>query len=463
MTIENSVDSTNGAAAPVPSRRAVVGAAAFAVPAIAMVATSPAFAQTGQRQISMTATPVPGSAASSTDGGSGDQVSGAAAGYEFNVVVTVTDAGTGAALAGQSVALSGPSGVSFGQANGTTSGSGQYSTVASISASGGGSATIAAASPGTGGTVSTSTSLIYRARSVVVSVSPSTVAPGGTATVTARVLSGSGTGLVGEPVTFSGAGVSFAQASGTTNSSGEYATTITSTGASGTSSTITASSAGAGGAASGSASLSVLGRQISVTLSPDDVRTDGGTSTVIVTVTNGAGAALSGQAVSLSAASGVSLAATSGITNSAGVFTTQATVTATAAGSTTISASSSGSGGTISGSANLDYYVALTASLSRASLPAAFNGWIDLTVTYRDVNGPVSGETVTVTKSSSTGSNISFTFTSGTGNGNTRTGTTDSSGTVVFRCLANASSRGEVLTVMATAGGATARTTLNRT
>lgn len=98
------------------ARRTVLGAAAWSVPAISLVATAPASAASDANQVSLS---VPN-----------NQV---AASGVTPVVVTVRDH-LGSPLAGQVVSLLGPDGSVLAPATGTTNGSGQFSTTLDLAA-----------------------------------------------------------------------------------------------------------------------------------------------------------------------------------------------------------------------------------------------------------------------------------------------------------------------------------------
>lgn len=205
----------------IPSRRAVVGAAALTVPAVVLAVTSPAHAGSDPGSVTMTF--------SSTLVRSGEAV---------NVTIVRKDA-SGQPLAGQSVTLSGTSGAwQFAARSGTTDATGTFRTQAI--ATGRADATATATATGSGGTASASQTVTFARRVLSVSVSPTSVAPGGKATVTVKVTDNAGKNWAGQSVSASASGgATLAASSGTTSYYGVWTTQITAPAASG-SSTITA-------------------------------------------------------------------------------------------------------------------------------------------------------------------------------------------------------------------------------
>ncbi|MCJ1708839.1 Ig-like domain-containing protein [Microbacterium sp. VKM Ac-2923] len=189
----------------------------------------------------------------------------------------------------------------------------------------GGTATITASSPGAGGAISGSAKLTYRSRSISVVTDNSSIWSGSSANVTVQVKDASGGALAGQTVTLSGTDVSFGKANGTTDSSGKYKTTFTSTtqATPPPSRTITASSSSAGGTVSASASFTVK-RTLNYRISVASNRLAlGETTTASMTVQNSMGYALAGVSVKYSVGTGLAITgAQSGTTNSSGVFST---------------------------------------------------------------------------------------------------------------------------------------------
>lgn len=304
-------------------RRAVLGASAVAVPAIVMTASSPAVAASGQK-MSIVLSP-----------------SSVVAGGTSSVVVTVKSA-AGTAVVGQAVTLSAAAGVSFSPSTGVTQSDGTFrSTLTVASTRAAGTVTISAVVSG----ANASAALSVKTVAVAVAVSPSSSVRGDSATVTATVKDSSGAVLAGRAVTLSTSrsGVSFAAASGTTNASGQFSTTVRSTTATAAGvATLTASSSGA----SGNASWTMLGVKVAVAVSPSSIGA-GGASTVTATVTDSNGAPLANRTVSWGTTySKVGLKNASGTTNAAGqVQTTLQTRGNTPVGAGTVSASSLGASG----------------------------------------------------------------------------------------------------------------------
>ncbi|WP_144783401.1 Ig-like domain-containing protein [Microbacterium sp. BH-3-3-3] len=218
--------SDRGDARRVPSRRAVLGAAAFTVPAIALVVATPAHAMSDPGSVTLTV--------SRTLVQSGEQV---------DITVVRTDA-LGQPLAGQAVTLSGsqdptgqwelPYGVGYTDSNGVYRAQGVPSGVPDATV------TLTATVAGSGGTVSASRAVTLTHAVLSVSVSPTTVATGGAATVTVRLTDNAGRGMYGFSVSVSASdGASLSQTRGYTNALGRWTTRITAPAASG-SSTITA-------------------------------------------------------------------------------------------------------------------------------------------------------------------------------------------------------------------------------
>lgn len=207
----------------IPSRRAVVGAAALTVPAVVLAVTSPAHAGSDPGSVTLTF--------SSTLVRSGEAV---------NVTIVRKDA-LGQPLAGQSVTLSGTSGAwQFAARSGTTDANGVFRTQAIATGHADATATATVTATGSGGTATASTTVTFARRVLSVSVSPTSVAPGGKATVTVKVTDNAGKSWAGQSVSASASGgATLAASSGTTSYYGVWTTQITAPAASG-SSTITA-------------------------------------------------------------------------------------------------------------------------------------------------------------------------------------------------------------------------------
>lgn len=207
----------------IPSRRAVVGAAALTVPAVVLAVTSPAHAGSDPGSVTLTF--------SSTLVRSGEAM---------NVTIVRKDA-SGQPLAGQSVTLSGTSGAwQFAARSGTTDATGTFRTQAIATGRADATATATATATGSGGTASASQTVTFAGRVLSVSVSPTGVAPGGKATVTVKVTDNAGKNWAGQSVSASASGgATLAASSGTTSYYGVWTTQITAPAASG-SSTITA-------------------------------------------------------------------------------------------------------------------------------------------------------------------------------------------------------------------------------
>jgi Invasin, domain 3/Bacterial Ig-like domain (group 1)/Calcineurin-like phosphoesterase len=288
---------------------------------------------------------------------------------------------------------------------------------------------------GGGGGVSASNS--------TVSANPTSFTVGsGSSTITVTAKDGNGNTMSGASVTLAstGSGNTLTPSSGTTNGSGVFTSTFTSTAAegktisaniNGTAITQTASVT-VNPASSVSASLSAVGA------SPTSF-TAGGNSTITITVKNGSGNPLSGIAVTLTATGSGNSFTQPAATNGSGVTT--GTFSSTGAGSHTVTA--------VAGSVTLTQQPVVTVSAGPISAaqstvsaqPTSIvvgTGSSTITVTVKDQFGnPVSGSNVAL---------------AATGSGNTLTGggTTSSSGVATGTLSSTAV---EPKTVSATANG----------
>ncbi|KSU54150.1 hypothetical protein SAMN05216418_1985 [Microbacterium enclense] len=192
------------------SRRAMVGGAAVAVPAIVLTATSPALAESvPSAPVTVTVSANPSSVATGRSTTISGNVSGGAANG-----------------AGQSVVLSSSdANVTLARTTLTTDASGNFSTTATVSESAeSGTASITATSGG----VSAATAVSYAAEavtSVSISVNPSMVPPDSATSVSGTVSGASGA-LPGRKVNLSSSdgSVIFSDESPVTDGSGNYST-----------------------------------------------------------------------------------------------------------------------------------------------------------------------------------------------------------------------------------------------
>lgn len=213
------------------SRRAMVGGAAVAVPAIVLTATTPALAASvSPAPVTVTVSANPSSVATGRSTTISGTVSGGAAkGVGQSVVLSSSDAK-----------------VILARTTLTTDASGHFSTTATVSGSAGsGTASITATSGG----ASASTAVSYAPEavtSVSISANPSMLTRDSATTVSGNVSGASG-GLPGRTVSLSSSdgSVTFSNASPVTDGSGNYATdAVISASSSAQSATFTASSGG---------------------------------------------------------------------------------------------------------------------------------------------------------------------------------------------------------------------------
>lgn len=193
------------------SRRTAIGAAALSVPAIVMVAATPAFAGSTDRRITVTLAPT-----------------AVRVGESSSVTVQVTDV-AGVPLAGQAVSLAASSGVTLGRSSGLTDGSGAFWTTARVTASTTeGTSTITAVSPGAGGTVTATATLAYGDPALEVRFSPDP-GKGGTPSVVTATLTINSVAVEGSTVSISSSEsrLVFTPASGPTDAAGTFTSSFT--------------------------------------------------------------------------------------------------------------------------------------------------------------------------------------------------------------------------------------------
>ena len=284
------------------SRRAMIGAAALTVPAVAVMTTVPAFAASGSRSVSIAAVPVlepQSSTASTADARSAADPSQLA----WRVTVTVRDP-SGQPLSGQYVELTAPQAISFDEPMGYTGGEGTFVTSAWTPVEFDGTLLVTATSSGAGGTVTASSALSVQPSSVRVTFSSAigdsrerpAVWAGGSATVTAAVLNASGAMLPGKTVWFHTSGGWCGESGGSGGARGWFATTFHAWDTVNTTATVTAEC----GSATGSGTLAVVDRRVSLSLSQTTVRV-GESVQVTLTATDNSGVPLpAGSSVGLS-------------------------------------------------------------------------------------------------------------------------------------------------------------------
>ncbi|WP_156459118.1 Ig-like domain-containing protein [Microbacterium sp. Leaf151] len=190
------------------SRRTAIGAAALSVPAIVMVAATPAFAGSTDRRITITLAPTAVRVSESS-----------------SVTVRVTNA-AGAPLAGQAVSLSASSGVTLGPSSGLTDGSGTFTTRVTPSTAEG-TSTITAVSPGAGGTVSAAATLAYGAPVLEVRFSPDP-GKGGTRSAVMATLTIHSVAVEGSTISISSSEprLVFSPSIGTTDAAGTFSSSF---------------------------------------------------------------------------------------------------------------------------------------------------------------------------------------------------------------------------------------------
>lgn len=205
------------------SRRTMLAASAFAVPAVVVAGTSPAFAASQPDSLALTLSP-----------------STVAAGETTDVVAKLTDS-AGAPKVGQSVTLtSSSSSVTFSSSTGVTQSDGTFRTKATVASSAAtGKPTISAVS---GGLTAVSTLTVD---TFAITTSVSTVSGGGMRVIS-TVRDSARKVVVGRTVTFSSPtpGVSFDSPSGVTDSNGQRISTFSATNATPASATIVGTSGG---------------------------------------------------------------------------------------------------------------------------------------------------------------------------------------------------------------------------
>jgi hypothetical protein len=190
------------------SRRTAIGAAALSVPAIVMVAATPAFAGSTDRRITITLAPTAVLVSESS-----------------SVTVRVTNA-AGVPLAGQAVSLSASSGVTLGPSSGLTDDSGTFATRVTPSTAEG-TSTITAVSPGAGGTVSATATLAYGAPVLELRFSPDP-GKGGTRSVVTATLTIHSVALEGSTISISSSEprLVFSPSLGQTDAAGAFASSF---------------------------------------------------------------------------------------------------------------------------------------------------------------------------------------------------------------------------------------------
>lgn len=165
--------------------------------------------------------------------------------------------------------------------------------------------------------VSTTPAFATSADSVLISLSPATVAAGETTTAIVTVHDGSGVAKAGRSVslTSSSSSLTFSPAVGVTQSDGTFRSTVT---VSGSASTGTSTVSAAVGGVTATAALTVKSFSLSVSVSPTKLDR-GGSGTVVATVTDSGGAAAPGRTVAwTTSTSGVSFGTPTGTTDSSG-------------------------------------------------------------------------------------------------------------------------------------------------
>ncbi|HKC47668.1 MAG TPA: Ig-like domain-containing protein [Gemmatimonadales bacterium] len=306
-----------------------------------------------------------------------------------------------------------------------------------------GSAACHSSGGGGGGGVSASNSLV--------SASPTSITTGGSSTITVTAKDGSGNTISGASVSLAstGSGNSFNQSSGTTNGSGVFTTTFTSTVAE----TKTISATINSTAITQTASV-IVNPASSVSASKSTVVATtssfpaGGSSPITVTVNDGSGNPLSGITVTLSATgSGNSLTQPASSTNGSGIAT--GAFSSTGAGSHTITAVAGGV------TLNQQPVVTVTAGppdagqstvVAQPTSIVVGTGSSTITVTVKDAFGnPISGSNVVL---AADGSGNTLTGGGATNASGVATGTLSS--TVVESKTVSATADGAGITQMAT-------------
>ncbi len=251
-----------------------------------------------------------------------DQIS---SGGSSTITVTALDAG-GTPIAGAGVILSADgAGNSFGQASGSTSGAGVFTTT--FSSTGLGSHTISASIDNTSiddkAAVTVTVGSVSGSRSEV-AASPPSVALGtpSTITVTARDAGGNLIPSAAVTLTADGTGNTFGQSSGTTSSAGVFTTTFSSTSLGLHAIVARINNTPIDDHAGVIVTVgSVSASRSDVAASPSSVAS-GASSTITVTARDAGGNPISGAAVTLSAdGTGNTFGQPSGTTNASGVIT----------------------------------------------------------------------------------------------------------------------------------------------
>ena len=265
------------------------------------------------------------------------------------------------------------------------------------------------------------TAVVSASQSTVTAAPTSITAGSGSSTITVTARDASGNTIGGASVSLTatgGTGNTLSPATGTTNGSGVFTATFSSTSTGGK--TISATAGGVAITPTASVTVTpgpVSASQSTVTASPTSITAGSGASTITVTARDASGNLISGASVSLTATGGGNtLTQPASTTNGSGVAA--GSLSSTVAGSKTVSA-------TISG-VLINQTAAVTVtpgpvSASQSSVTAsptsitAGSGTSTITVTARDGNGnAISGATVAL---SATGTGNTLTQPASTTNG----------------------------------------------
>lgn len=184
--------------------------------------------------------------------------------------------------------------------------------------------------------VTTTPAFAVSADSLSIVVSPTTVAAGESAVVTATVKSSAGVAAAGRAVSLTSSAssvLSFSPASGTTQSDGTFRSTVT---ASASASAQTVTITAVEGTVSASAALRMERYTVSASVTPS-TSYHGESATVVAAVADSSGAAAPGRTVSWSTGTaGVSFAAPTGTTNGSGQYVTTVRSTTSSTGDSAV-------------------------------------------------------------------------------------------------------------------------------